>query len=86
MSSGRPGLPDLLRRDAVERRYAGLTGDTPRDMDVPTPCAALRHAIVALGVAYRQVYFGEARLPEDPDDLILHRATLTAMVRRSRRW
>ncbi|GAA1517177.1 phosphotransferase family protein [Streptomyces albidochromogenes] len=78
---GQPGLPDFLRRDAVERRYAELTGHTPRDMEFHTLYAALRHAVVMLRIAYRQVHFGEARVPEDPDTMILHRASLEAMVR-----
>lgn len=81
VSFGQPGLPDFLRRDAIERRYAGLTGHTPRDMDFHTLYAALRHAIVMLRVAYRQAYFGEVEVPENPDSLILHHATLAAMVR-----
>ncbi|GGT47070.1 phosphotransferase family protein [Streptomyces purpureus] len=78
--SGQRGLPDFLRRDAVERRYAGLTGHTPRDMDFYTLYAALRHAVVMLRVAYRQVHFGEVRVPENPDLMILHHAELAAMV------
>jgi len=77
---GQPGLPDFLRRDRVERRYAQLTGHTPRDMDFHTLYAALRHAIVMLRVAYRQAHFGEVAVPEDPDTLILHHGSLRAMV------
>lgn len=77
---GQRGLPGFLRRDHVERRYAELTGHTPRDMDFYTLYAALRHAIVMLRVAYRQVHFGEAAVPEDPDTLILHHDSLRAMV------
>lgn len=39
-----------------------------------------------LRVAYRQAHFGEVRVPErteDVDGLILHHATLAAMVRGS---
>ena len=84
VSFGQPGLPDFLRREDVERRYAGLTGHTPRDMEFHTLYAALRHAIVMLRVAYRQAHFGEVEVPanaEDVDSLILHHATLEAMVR-----
>ncbi|MFE9258326.1 phosphotransferase family protein [Streptomyces sp. NPDC006879] len=80
---GQPGLPGFLRRDAVESRYAQLTGHTPADMDFYTLYAALRHAIVMLRVAYRQVHFGEAQIPADPDQLILHHASLAAMVQGS---
>jgi aminoglycoside phosphotransferase (APT) family kinase protein len=85
VSFGRPGLPDFLRRHPVERRYAELTGHVPRDMDFHTLYAALRHAIVMLRIACRQVHFGEVDVPDDPDSLILHHATLRAMVQ-DRYW
>lgn len=78
--SGQRGLPGFLRRDRVESRYARLTGHTPRDMEFHTLYAALRHAIVMLRVAYRQVHFGEVPVPADADALILHRDTLEAMI------
>ncbi|MEU6680565.1 phosphotransferase family protein [Streptomyces sp. NPDC046925] len=83
VSFGQEGLPGFLRRDRVEESYARLTGHTPRDMDFYTLYAALRHAVVMLRVAYRQVHFGEAAVPEDPDTLILHHASLAAMVQGS---
>ncbi|MGW3008369.1 phosphotransferase family protein [Streptomyces sp. NPDC001219] len=79
-ASGMPGLPGLLSRDRVESRYAALTGHRPRDMDFHTLYAALRHAIVMLRVAYRQVHFGEVPVPDDADALILHRDSLEAMI------
>ncbi|MFI0239593.1 phosphotransferase family protein [Streptomyces sp. NPDC016845] len=84
-SSGQRGLPGFLRRDHVEARYAELTGHTPRDMDFHTLYAALRHAIVMLRVAHRQVHFGETAVPDDPDTLILHHGSLRAMVQ-GRYW
>ncbi|MGW6059079.1 phosphotransferase family protein [Streptomyces sp. NPDC055189] len=83
VSFGQDGLPGFLRRERVEESYARLTGHTPRDMDFYTLYAALRHAVVMLRVAYRQVHFGEAAVPEDPDTLILHHASLAAMVQGS---
>lgn len=80
---GQPGLPEFFRRDRVEARYAQLTGHTPRDMDFYTLYAALRHAIVMLRIAYRQVHFGEVTVPADPDTLILHHGSLRAMVQGS---
>ncbi|MFE9599503.1 phosphotransferase family protein [Streptomyces hokutonensis] len=80
---GQAGLPEFFRRDRVEARYAELTGHTPRDMDFYTLYAALRHAIVMLRVAYRQVHFGETAVPADPDTLILHHGSLRAMVQGS---
>ncbi|MFH0516865.1 phosphotransferase family protein [Streptomyces sp. M41] len=80
---GQRGLPHFLRRDRVEARYAQLTGHIPRDMDFYTLYAALRHAVVMLRVAYRQVHFGEVAVPADPDTLILHHGSLRAMVQGS---
>ncbi|AZQ33381.1 phosphotransferase family protein [Streptomyces cyaneochromogenes] len=80
---GQRGLPDFLRRDRIEARYASLTGHTPRDMDFYTLYAALRHAVVMLRIAYRQAYFGEVAVPADPDTLILHHGSLRAMVQGS---
>lgn len=80
---GQRGLPDFLRRDRVEARYAELTGHPPHDMDFFTLYAALRHAIVMLRIAYRQAHFGEVAVPEDPDTLILHHGSLRAMVQGS---
>ncbi|MFF8372511.1 phosphotransferase family protein [Streptomyces lydicus] len=79
-AGGERGLPGFLCRDAVESRYARLTGHTPRDMEFHTLYAALRHAIVMLRVAYRQVHFGEVPVPADADALILHRGALEAMI------
>jgi aminoglycoside phosphotransferase (APT) family kinase protein len=83
VSFGQRGLPDFLRRDRAEARYADLTGHTPRDMDFHTLYAALRHAIVMLRIAYRQAHFGEVAVPADPDTLILHHGSLRAMVQGS---
>ncbi|NUT28171.1 MAG: phosphotransferase family protein [Streptomyces sp.] len=80
---GQRGLPDFLRRDRIEARYADLTGHIPRDMDFHTLYAALRHAVVMLRIAYRQAHFGEVDVPADPDTLILHHGSLRAMVQGS---
>ena len=75
-----PGLPDFLRRDDVATRYEALTGHTPRDLDFYTLYAALRHGIIMSRIQQRAIHFGEAEAPDDPDDLITHRATLEAML------
>ena len=77
---GQHGLPGFLCRERVEARYAELTGRTPRDMDFHILYAALRHAVVMLSVACRQVHFGESAVPADQHSLILHHDSLRAMV------
>jgi aminoglycoside phosphotransferase (APT) family kinase protein len=42
--------------------------------------AALRHGIVMFRIARRPIAFGQGVMPDDPNDLIMHRATLEAML------
>ncbi|HSS11746.1 MAG TPA: phosphotransferase family protein [Acidimicrobiales bacterium] len=78
--AGLVGMPGFLRRDDVASAYEAITGRSPRDLDFYTVYAALRHAIIMARIAGRSIHFGEAIEPDDPDDLILHRPTLEAMV------
>ncbi|MEZ0069872.1 aminoglycoside phosphotransferase (APT) family kinase protein [Streptacidiphilus sp. MAP12-20] len=77
---GQPGLPEFLDRQRVVAQYAQASGHTPQDLGFYTLYAALRHAVVMLRIGYRQIHFGEALVPADPDKLIMHRDTLEAMV------
>ena len=77
---GMPGLPHVLRRTAVADYYEQLTGYTPRDLDFFTLYAALRHGIVMFRIARRQATFGEAEMPENPDEAILHHVHLRNMI------
>lgn len=79
-SMGLPGMPHFLRRDEVAATYEAMTGHTPRDLDFHTMYAALRHGVVMSQVQRRAIAFGEAEWPDDVDDLIMHRATLEAML------
>jgi aminoglycoside phosphotransferase (APT) family kinase protein len=77
---GMPGMPEFLQRDRVAAEYERVSGHTPRDLDFFTMYAALRHGIVMSRVQRRAIHFGEAEMPADIDDLIMHKATLEAMV------
>jgi aminoglycoside phosphotransferase (APT) family kinase protein len=80
IQAGLPGMPDFMRLDDVAEAYARHAGHTPGDLDFFTMYAALRHAIVMSRVARRQVLFGEIAMPDDPDDMIMHRPTLEQML------
>jgi len=80
VQAGLPGMPHFMRIDDVSTTYQELSGHTPRDLAFHTMYAALRHAIVMNRVARRQILFGEMEMPLDPDDLIMHRATLERML------
>jgi aminoglycoside phosphotransferase (APT) family kinase protein len=78
--AGLAGMPDFMRRDDAAAAYERLSGHEPRHLDFYTVYAALRHAIVMTRVMRRQVHFGEAAIPDDPDDMILHRSSLESML------
>jgi aminoglycoside phosphotransferase (APT) family kinase protein len=80
LQAGLPGMPHFMRLEDVARAYERHAGQAPRDLDFYTMYAALRHAIVMSRVARRQVLFGEIVMPDDPDDMIMHRPTLEQML------
>jgi aminoglycoside phosphotransferase (APT) family kinase protein len=80
IEAGLPGMPHFMRLADVARAYERYADHTPRDLDFYTMYAALRHAIVMSRVARRQVLFGEITMPDDPDDMIMHRPTLEKML------
>ena len=81
-----PGLPDFLRRSDVERCYQELTGWPLRDMDFYLTYAALRHAIIMARIRRRMIHFGEDEVPADPDDYVMHRASLEQLLAGTYRW
>lgn len=74
------GLPTFLGRAQVEAEYAERSGHTPSDMEWYLSYAALRHGVVMMRVAHRQIHFGEREPADDPDDLVMHASTLRAMM------
>ena len=80
LQAGLPGMRHFMRIDEVAATYEACSGHAPRDLDFYTLYAALRHAVVMSRVARRQILFGEITMPEDPDDMIMHRASLEQML------
>ncbi|MFG2072602.1 phosphotransferase family protein [Nonomuraea maritima] len=79
---GLPGIPDFMQRDAVCQKYQELTGYEPRDMDFYEMYAALRHGVIMARLWRRRIHFGEQPMPDDPDDLVLHRAIIEELLTR----
>ncbi len=75
-----PGMPHFMRVQDVATTYERVSGYTPRDLHFYLMYAALRHGVVMSRVQQRSIHFGQAEMPDDPDDLIMHRATLEAML------
>jgi hypothetical protein len=60
--------------------YAEVSGRVPADLTWYLAYAAMRHGAIMRRVSERAIFFGEAEMPDDIDDLIVHRATLRAML------
>jgi aminoglycoside phosphotransferase (APT) family kinase protein len=77
---GLPSMPDFCRRDDVLSQYERLTGWPARHFEWHAVFAAVRQALAICRARRRSVHFGEAEMPDDPDDLIMHRPMLDRMV------
>jgi aminoglycoside phosphotransferase (APT) family kinase protein len=78
--SAMPGLPDFMRTEHVCEQYRELRGVQPMSIRWFIAYAALRHAIVMFRITRRQIRFGEAVMPENPDHAFIHHGTLAAML------
>ncbi len=77
---GATGLPEMFRPVDVAETYAKASGTVPGDLTWHMMFAAVRHGAIMRRVSERAIQFGEAVKPDDIDDLIIHRATLRAML------
>lgn len=77
---GMEGMPNFVDRAAVEAAYTAASGYTPTDMDWYLMYAATRHGIVFTRTSRRAAHFGDAPMPDNPDDAIMHAPTLEAMM------
>ncbi|WP_433634918.1 phosphotransferase family protein [Nocardia sp. CA-120079] len=83
---GAPGLPDFLRRDDVVARYEEASESTLRNLDFYLVYAGIRHAIAMARGKVRMIGFGEDVAPQDPDDYIMQRPLLTALLEGKHKW
>jgi aminoglycoside phosphotransferase (APT) family kinase protein len=77
---GMAGLPDFLDRHDVAAQYAERTGHRPRDLDWFITYAGLRHGTVMIRALGRRVHLGEQPMPDDPQDLVMHRRGLERLL------
>lgn len=77
---GLPGMPGYMSAKDITDSYADATGLAPGDLKWHIAYSAMRHGAVMRRVTERAVLFGEAVEPEDLDDMIIHKATLRAML------
>ena len=77
---GYKGVPELLKRDQVLNDYAEQSKHEPRDVEWYLVYAELRQALTSIRVSSRAVHFGERDAPDDPQDLIIDRDHLEAVI------
>jgi aminoglycoside phosphotransferase (APT) family kinase protein len=77
---GLPGMADFLRLDDVAVAYERHSGHRLGDLRWYVAYAAVRHGIVMARVHRRMIHDGQAVEPATPDELVLHRETIAAMV------
>ncbi|HXW33692.1 MAG TPA: phosphotransferase family protein [Acidimicrobiales bacterium] len=77
---GLPGMPHFMRGAEVVDTYTRLTGYAPRDMGFYTTYGALRMASIISREQRRPIVQAGDPLPGDSDGLIIHRASLEAML------
>jgi aminoglycoside phosphotransferase (APT) family kinase protein len=77
---GLPGMPHFMRTAEVAAQYQELTGVEPRDLRWYIAYAAVRHATIMFRITRRQIMFGEATMPENPDHGFIHHPTVAAMI------
>jgi aminoglycoside phosphotransferase (APT) family kinase protein len=80
LDMGLPGLPEMFTRENVAAHYAEVSGHEPLDLDWFIVYAALRHGIVMTRATRRGVQFGDQEMPDDPDELVMHRRSLQALL------
>lgn len=81
-----PGMPDFLHRDDVVAAYEAASGRTVRDFDWYLMYAALRDGIVMSKIRRRMIHYGQESVPVDPDEYVMHHATLRRMLDGTYDW
>lgn len=77
---GMPGLPAFMRRDEMAATYTELSGRPVEALEWFEVFAALRFATVSVRTSARSIAYGQMPAPDDPDDLIMFRPLLEAML------
>lgn len=71
-----PGFPDFCRSDDIVEAYVAAGGSPIDDLDWYVRYASLRFAAIAIRTSLREVAYGNRDMPDDPEDLIMHKAML----------
>lgn len=75
-----PGFPEFCRTDDVLEAYVAAGGREIVDFEWYVNYASLRFAAIAIRTSLREVAYGNREMPEDPEDLIMHKAMLYEQI------
>ena len=75
-----PGFPEFCRRDDIVAAYVEAGGTAPDDLEWYVVYGSLRFAAIAIRTSLREVSYGNREMPDDPEDLIMHKALLYAQI------
>jgi aminoglycoside phosphotransferase (APT) family kinase protein len=75
-----PGFPEFCQTEDIINAYEGAGGRHIEDLNWYIVYASLRFAAVAIRTSLRGVAYGEREMPEDPEDLIMHKAMLYSQI------
>lgn len=71
-----PGFPEFCRADDITTAYVEAGGRPIEDLDWYIRFASLRFAAIAIRTSLREVAYGNRDMPQDPEDLIMHKDML----------
>ncbi|MGA1004885.1 MAG: phosphotransferase, partial [Ilumatobacteraceae bacterium] len=75
-----PGFPEFCRADDVQQAYVAAGGREIDDFDWYVIYASLRFAAIAIRTSLREVSYGNREMPDDPEDLIMHKSMLYEQI------
>jgi aminoglycoside phosphotransferase (APT) family kinase protein len=75
-----PGFPEFCRADDVQEAYVNAGGREIEDFDWYVTYASLRFAAIAIRTSLREVSYGNREMPDDPEDLIMHKSMLYEQI------
>jgi len=75
-----PGFPEFCQPDEIIEAYESAGGQHIEDLQWYIVYASLRFAAVAIRTSLRGVAYAEREMPDDPEDLIMHKAMLYAHI------
>ena len=75
-----PGFPEFCRADDIHDAYVAAGGRPIDDFDWYVVYGSLRFAAIAIRTSLREVSYGNREMPDDPEDLIMHKSMLYEQI------